>query len=109
MTQATAARLGVPFDVSFNATVRQIAHPAGYAFAQRPFLCEVPEPDALHAAADHESARHQHEEGELYRRFPVLSPQFAASPRNNSRPPGIPGHGIDSRIATIASPTKIST
>src|SRR5262245_8503918 len=50
-------RLCVSFRRSFDAAVRQVAHPPVHAFAERRRLREISEADALYAAADEEMPR----------------------------------------------------
>jgi hypothetical protein len=64
---------GFPFDMGFDATVCQVAHPTCGAFAQCPILNEVPEANALDTTADYEPPRHQHEEDGIIS-SPVSSP-----------------------------------
>src|SRR5215207_1054439 len=50
----------VPFRDHLDAAVDEVAHPAVHPFARRGVVREPTEPDALHAAGDHVTARHSH-------------------------------------------------
>ena len=55
-------RFRLAFRRRFDAAVGQVPHPAVQAFARRRRLGEVPEADALNAAADEISSRDAHRE-----------------------------------------------
>src|SRR5215510_3395648 len=55
-------RLPLPFGRDLDAAVGPVAHPSMDAFPGGSVVSEPAEPDALHAAGNHESARHYHGE-----------------------------------------------
>ena len=53
----------VSFDQSLDASIGKVAHVAVHSFDRGMVLNEIPETDALHAAADHEELRNDHRNG----------------------------------------------